>query len=416
MVRSRLTLRNYTFRNIILRAFHKPQNAYSDYGIWNSDFIDEFKKMTEYEFHVISPHNGLIRSNLTEFTEEGIHYHIFKCDSNLLVDAYRSYSHYDEKTEYKRIRNAIMKIVEKVSPDVVVVCGAEQPKFSPAVWSLKKLPTLVLLETAVNDPLLMEMMNGTHIYGPVEKKTFQEMSYFGTANKKYYGIVRNYNNTALCLRARFPSHMPPVADNNSKEFDFVIYAAVLSKNKGVEDTIMAFNKVVKYHPYATLNVCGKCEADYLHHLESLVSVEAKGNVTFTGFFSSVDEKLKYVQKARCAVLPGITAPLNGTVREAMLMKLPTIVYESLATPRINKDRQRILAAKMTDVDDLADKMLFALDNWPQMEEIAQNAYEYAVEKYSNGDVARQVVNAALAVMDNFNKGIEIPKELIYVPE
>ena len=53
-VRSHLKLRDYTLRNIVLRLFHKPESSYSDYGIWNSDFVDEFSKMDEYEFHIIS--------------------------------------------------------------------------------------------------------------------------------------------------------------------------------------------------------------------------------------------------------------------------------------------------------------------------------------------------------------------------
>lgn len=416
MVRKHLSLRDYSIRNIVLRFFHKPTNSYTDYGIWNSDFVEEFKKMEEYEFHVISPHNGMIGDNIVEFENEGVNYHFFKCDSNLFVDAYHSYFNYNERTDYKWVRERIMRIVESVSPQVIIVCGAEQPKFSPIIWDLHNKPTLVLLETAVNDPLLMKMMKGSDIYGAVERKSFSEMHYFATSNKNYYNIVRQYNKDAVCLYSWFPSHMPPLVENPVKQFDFMFYAAVISQNKGVEDVILAFNKLLNTHPHLKLSICGKIEASYKEHLDSLIDSRAKDNVSFTGFFETVDEKLSYVQTSKNIVLPGITAPLNGTVRESMLMKLPTIVYETVATPQINKDRECILCARMQDVDDLANKMQFAIDNPQKMDEMAYNGYQYALENYSNTKVANGLIQAALAVMKKESNGIIIPDELYYEPQ
>ena len=253
-------MRDYTLRNIVLRLFHKPESSYSDYGIWNSDFVDEFSKMDEYEFHIISPHNGMIKNKIVEFEEDGINYHIYKCDSNLVTEAFHSYTHYNERTDYRCLRKKILNIVERISPQVIIVCGAEQPKFSPVIWDLHNTPTLVLLETAVNDPLLMKMMRGAGIYGFVERRSFAEMHYFCTGIKKYYSIVRQFNKDAECLLfSRFPSHVPPLEKCPVKEFDFLFYAAVISQNKGVEDVILAFNKVVDSYPTATLNICGKID-------------------------------------------------------------------------------------------------------------------------------------------------------------
>lgn len=414
MVRSHLDLRNYRYRNVILKLFRKPQGSYIDYGIWNSDFIEEFEKMEDYEFHIISPHNGMLK-NRVEFVEKGITYHIYKCDTNLLSEAYRSYSHQNDRTDYRRIRSIVHTIVKEISPDVVIVCGAEQPNFSPCIWDLKDVPTLVMLETAVNDPQLKEMLPGAKIYSSVEKRTFEEFSYFTTSLQKYYHIVRQFNQKALCLRASFPSHFPPVLDAPEKKIDFLFYAAVISQNKGVEDVILAFNKVVIKHPNATLNICGRCDVAYREHLKALINKEAENNVSFTDFFETVDEKLKYVQSARVTVLPGITAPLNSTVRESMLMGLPTIVYGSESTVNINKQKKCLLCAEMQNADDLSGKMLYAFENPAQMLEMAKNAKEYAVKTFSNKAKATQLIQAAIAVMNHFTKGERIPEELLYYP-
>ena len=414
MVRSHLDLRDYRYRNVILKLFRQPQSYYIDYGIWNSDFIEEFEKMEDYEFHIISPHNGMLKDRV-EFVEKGISYHIYKCDTNLLSEAYRSYSHQNDRTDYRRIRNIVHTIVKEISPDVVIVCGAEQPNFSPCIWDLKDIPTLVLLETAVNDPQLKEMLPGARIYSSVEKRSFEELSYFATALPKYYQIVRQFNQKAQCLRVSFPSHIPPALDAPEKKIDFLFYAAVISQNKGVEDVILAFNKVILKHPNATLNICGRCDVAYREHLKALINKEAEKGVSFTGFFDTIDEKLKYVQSTRVTVLPGITAPLNSTVRESMLMGLPTIVYETEVTPLINKQKPCLLCAEMLNVDDLSGKMLYALENPAQMIEMAQNAKEYAVKTFSNKAKAAQLIQAAIAVMNHFTKGERITEDLLYTP-
>lgn len=415
MVRDHLVLRNYTCRNRILSVFHKPIYSYSDYAIWNSDFIEEFKSFNDYEFHVISPHSGMLQ-NRVDFIDDKINYHIFKCDSNLFVEAYRSYTHQNARKDYSRIRRIINTIVKDIKPDVVIVCGAEQPNFSPCIWDLKDIPTLVLLETAVNDPLLMKVLKGSHIYGAVERRSFKEMSYFATTSKKYYQIVRGYNEEAKCLAVGFPSHLPPVLVAPEKKYDFLFYSAVISKNKGVEDTILAFNKVAVRFPKATLNICGKCDDSYLSCLRELVAKEVRDRVCFTGFFETIDEKLRFVQSARIIVLPGITAPLNSTVRESMLMNLPTIVYETEVTRIINEKKTCLLCAEMLNIDDLSNKMCYAISNPLAMEEMASNAREYALINYSNKTVTEQLLKAAIAAMNNFVNGELISDSLTFPPK
>ncbi len=413
-VRSHLCLRNNSFRNLILRFLHKPECSYSDYAIWNTDFIEEFRSFSDYEFHVVSPHNGMIK-NLSEFVEDGIQYHIYKCDTNLLFEAYRSYTRQNERNDYMRIRKTVKQIIHTINPDVVIVCGAEQPNFSPGFWDLKDIPVLVLLETAVNDPLLKNVLKGSGIYCSVEKRSFEEMSYFATGSKKYYGIVREYNKKARCLKVGFPSHIPPIVKNPSKKFDFMFYSAVLSKNKGVEDVILAFNKLIDAKANVTLNICGRCDQGYFDLLQSLINKEAKPRVSFTSFFEDIDEKLKFVQSARFIVLPGITAPLNSTVREAMLMGLPTIVYETEATPKINLKKRCLLCAEMENIHDLYEKMLWALNNPDEMANMAKNAKEYAQATYSNKAKATQLLNASIAIMKNHTMDLDIPQNLMFEP-
>lgn len=97
------------------------------------------------------------------------------------------------------------------------------------------------------------------------------------------------------------------------------------------------------------------------------------------------------------------------------MKLPTIVYETVVTPQINQGKQCILCARMQDVEDLSNKMLYAARNPEIMDEMANNGYQYAIENYSNRKVAKRLVNAAISVMEKERVGKAIPEEFYYEP-
>ena len=132
-----------------------------------------------------------------------------------------------------------------------------------------------------------------------------------------------------------------------------------------------------------LNIIGSADENYMEELHQQMKDEGVVmNVTFTPSFPVRNDVFKQVAKSRIAVLPGITASLNSTVREAMLMGMPTIVYETPDTIIINQKSQNIITAKMEDVKDLASKMVCALENPNKIEEISKNGNDYARRHFS----------------------------------
>lgn len=413
-VRERLDLSEHRLRNFLFRLFQRPVVSYSDIYIWNSDFIEEFEKRYDFESHVIATHNGM-RKKIQEFNINNIHYHFVKCDNNVFIDALRAWSHYDRITNFSRIRRPLSKVIDAVNPDVIIVCGAEQPDYSPCIWDIHGKPVYVLLQSLINNPELKNTLPGFEIYSSVERRTFEQIDYFGSCNEKMYNLFRQFNQKAVCLKTSFPTHRPKKISDIHKNIDFIFFAATISKNKGIEDVLKAYNIVRSLHPEVTLSICGRCSEDYLNHLTSLIEPQNQNGFRYEGFFDSIDESHAFVQSGKIIVVPGISAPLNSTIREAMLLGLPTIAYETTATVEINLASQCLITAKMEDFKDLADKMLYAYENPSQLSLIANNGFLYANEHYSNRSIVDEMLKNTIAVYDHYYKGAEIPQQLIYTP-
>ena len=130
----------------------------------------------------------------------------------------------------------------------------------------------------------------------------------------------------------------------------------------------------------------------------------------------MDDMYREVQKARVVVVPGITAMLNSTVREAMLMKKPVVLYETEATIKINREKQCLIVAKMKDIEDLSNKMLLAIENTELANEVALNGFEYAKSHYSNNKIGLKLANNIKSIVDFEKKQTPIPEDLIWYPE
>lgn len=417
MVRSHLHLKTYRMRDLVLSLMGRhSKTEYADFAIWNTDMATEFEKLQEHEFHIVAPHIGM-KKDIEHFVANGVNYHFYKCNGSLVKDVIYSKLHLDRRFHYRRFRSKIKTIIEGIHPDIVVVCGAEQPYFSSGIFDIKSCPIYVLLQTVVSNPQLKGYLKGGDEMAAMEEAVYRKINYVGTG-RKYLQLFRQYNSEAFCLPFSFPSHQPLMVNDVNKIYDFVFFASVITKNKGVEDVILAYNQVFAKHPAVTLNICGRLTADYQSHLEGLIDSNAMANqkVVFTGYFPSIDEKYKHIQKSRIVVVPGISAALNSTVRESMLMSLPTVVYETPSTIKINAESQAVISAKMENVDDLADKMEYLLCHPDIAQQIASQGKKYADKTWDNSVVVKRMMDNIEAIMQHYYNQQPIPKELLLEEE
>lgn len=391
-VREKLRLKQYVTRKLLANLRGKRLHAYQDYAIWVADYLSEFEKHPEYEFHFVGPHRGM-KSNTQSFELNGVYYHFFKNDGCYLYDLLESRYHFEERNDYLKNRTKNINIIDEIKPDLIILCGAENPNYATAIADITGVPVYVILQTLLNDPKRIEMGVGTPYRRKVEMEVFKKAKYFCTSAAKAQEIIKKNNEKAVFLPAGFPTHRPEVHTPEKKDFDFVFFSRNVTSFKGIEDLLKALAIVKNEHPDVSLNIIGCVSNDYKIRLDSIITeLGISQNVHFAGYYELLDDTYKNVVKAKAATVPGITAGLNSTVREAMLMGLPTICYESAGTKDINSDKHCLLIAKMQDVNDLACQMKFVLEKAEESQKIAANGKEYAENIFSNKAIVNRLLD------------------------
>ena len=71
-VRSQLVLRSNVLLNYLRRLVGKEPVGYDDSAIWTSDYITEFEKHKDIEFHILGQHKGMKKS-FQHFVHNGIY-------------------------------------------------------------------------------------------------------------------------------------------------------------------------------------------------------------------------------------------------------------------------------------------------------------------------------------------------------
>lgn len=414
-IREKLQLKSLFWTNILRRVVGFPKLEYCDGGTWNADFIKAFENNEKYDCFVVEHHLGLVNKE-QRFQMNNVNYIILQETRNFMEKIKRHLFKSKPLLEYDAFVQQISRVVDKLNPDVVVLCGAENSIYSPSVLQLQYKPIFVLLQTLLNSPKRVAMMQGDYEGARrLENNIIKHANYFGTIEMEELEYINKNNPNANCLKLMFPLSDPEIDNNKVKEYDFVFFANGLSKHKGTEDALRGFIKVYKKYPQATFNVVGKCGEEYRIILNSILEGDKiKDNVTFIEHFPLKADVLKHITKAKFVVLPSITAALNSTVREAMYLGLPTIVYETSVTKVINQHDRVLLEARMEDVDDLAAKMIYAYEHPSDMLEMAKKAKLYAINNFSAEAVAKTLEEDVAAIINHYYHQVPIPQELLLV--
>jgi glycosyltransferase involved in cell wall biosynthesis len=183
----------------------------------------------------------------------------------------------------------------------------------------------------------------------------------------YYGITR----------------IPSILANKSfKKFDIVYYARICEE-KGIEDLILAIERLHKNGYTLNVLIIGQSEEKYLNYLKQIILDKNLCKFfTFTGFIDDHQEVFKLASTAKMLVLPSHYDELNNTIREAMFMKLPVVAYNVGGIKEANIYRECITLVEKGNIDDLSEKILLVLNNYDRTLKLINNAYSEMNERYS----------------------------------
>lgn len=412
-IRDCLKLNSFWFGNCLRRIKGLEQLNYNDAGTWNADFIKAFEGNGEFECFVISHHLGMAHRE-QRFVRNGVNYVFLHENENLVGKVAKHLIGRKNTVDYGVQARRIKDIVEEVNPDIVVLCGAENPLYSSSVLEISNRPIFVILQTLLNSPKRIAMGVGNEQRRALENSIFEHAGYFATIESDVADYVRMKNPQARIFRLMFPSSEPAeMEDTPQKIYDFVFFANGLTRNKGIEDALQAFGNVKQLHPESTFCVIGDCDSDYMAYLNNLMcELDITRNIILRGHYPSKVDAMNEVMKARIVVLPGITAPFNSTVREAMFMGIPTIVYGNDVIDAINKENINIITATKEDTTDLGRKMLYALEHPKMMEIIAERARIYAQNHFSVSAIGEKLISDVKSIVGHYYGNLAIPEDFL----
>lgn len=413
-VRDELPLDNRKFYAFVRKVLGMPakNKGYSDFAPWTSSLIFNLSKLDDIDLHVISAQTGLKKIHHS-FELNNVNYHFVKADFTTLMKQLIKNDKLWRKLNPMRF--VVRRLIDKISPDIVNLVGAENAYISGTILDIHNYPIFVLCQTIYNNPERSQFGTVDSKNASTERLIFEKENYYGVRNLMHHNLLISHKPNAIVLDYQWPSKkLPEVIEIADKKYDFVNFAAGLSFNKGFHDSIRALAIVKRKYPNVKLNLIGGDGANVKNELESLIeSLNLKDNVEFTSFFEKQEDMFQHLQYSRFAVLPCKMDNISGTMIQSMHYGLPLVVYETPGTPSFNKDKECVLISKHSDVESLAANMLILMDNPQKAESLRQNAKEYMSKSTDNVKKVDRLVSDYRAIIEHYHQNTVIPQNLLF---
>lgn len=413
-VREHLPLNNRKLYNLTRKLMGLPVrsgDSYGDVAGWDTYMIELLRKRDDIDLTVISAHAGL-KKNKCSFELEGVHYHFIKVEYATML------KHIIPSSALwhciNPMRPIVRRIIKQAKPDIIALIGAENPHISGTVLGIKGIPLIVKCQTIYNNPDRCKTGSVDKKNAYVERLIFDDLQYVSVTTEMHERLFRSMNQKAINFKWGLGNLLPEVKPLE-KEYDFVCFAMGMSEKKGFPDAIKALAIVKKQHTDVKLNLIGGVSKEVKDDLVALVSsLSLTDNVVFTPFFEKQEDLFQHLQHSRFALLPCKLDFIASTVRQAMHYELPVVCYATEGTITLNKEKECVLIAKNSDVDDLAMQMLLLLDNPHKADKLRKNAKDYSVRWSNDAENSQQMADNFRAVIENYRNGTPVPKALQFV--
>jgi glycosyltransferase involved in cell wall biosynthesis len=332
-----------------------------------------FRDKEEIELTIISPN---YYNNKFEFFNLGkIQVYLYKYRFSMLPA--RAYNF---AFNYSTVSNSILKIVNDVKPDIIHLHGSENPHYSASVISLiDKYPVLVTLQGFVSLSSIPKNLISKYIRWNrvrIERKINTKAPYFTIANEEGLNTLNKFTTIAKIYRDHYPTTKPEISslDFPKKKYDIVFYAR-LSKDKGIEDLIVALKELKKVKPNIKAIIIGGGTESYLNQIKSMiVTFGLEDNINFAGFQPTQQDVFKLAAQAKVYVLPTHFDGLPGSIREAMFMKIPVVANAVGGIPTLNDEKECITLVEKDNIVELVEKIQLVLNNKERTQMLVDNAY------------------------------------------
>lgn len=302
----------------------------------------------------------------------------------------------------------LRKIIKQEKPDLIVSSIMRANLYSRFASILTGVPVVGTFVSDGYGGLRLEEMKGRKNYlvykffwwldkvtSKIPKYFISNGIYIANSNAKALSIPKN--KIKVIYRGRNTTLFPEWKPQTDGVFRFV-FVGRLMERKGLNELIHAFKTVVQIHKNAELHVCG--DGPFRFKLEALLKeLQLTDKVVMHG---KVSQGWKKLYDANCFVFPSWTEGFSGALVEAMIAGIPIIASDIPQNlEAVNESTSLIF--KVTDHNDLAEKMIRMIDEYDVNVEKAKRTRDIAREKYEIKNISAQYENF---LKDVLNKRVD----------
>ena len=153
----------------------------------------------------------------------------------------------------------------------------------------------------------------------------------------------------------------------------MIYVGRISKSKGVEDAIKAFDKVLEKYSNTSLWIVGGGDKKYVSYLKKMAKdLKVLDKIKFWGFVSQ-EKKFELMRRAHFLLAPSMKEGWGLIVPEANFVGTPSIGYNVSGLRDVIEDRKTGYLTSINTPSGLASTVNRVLENKHEYEKVSYAA-------------------------------------------
>jgi glycosyltransferase involved in cell wall biosynthesis len=342
----------------------------------------------DIDLHLITATSGIQKSQTV--SKNGITFHLIRHTFPFSVRGFPDYMRLDLLTGYAQLRRGVKQLLRVVQPDVIHIHGTEYG-YGLAVLNANA-PAIVSIQGIVNELARVAPSMFYTLQSRIERTVIRNASYFGTRTAWANGFIRKLNGTAAIYH--LPEAINPLffAGTGQETNANILIVGRILQPKGIEEALAAMSIVVSQIPSAKLLVVGNGAARYLEELKRFIKLQGiQANVEWLGFRKA--EEVAALHKAAAILIhPSHLDNSPNSVAEAMASGLPVIASRVGGIPSMIEDRVTGLLTEPRNPRELAEAIVWLLQNEPERKRLARRAQKVAFERHFPSRVAEKTMS------------------------
>lgn len=308
--------------------------------------------------------------------------------------------HWDIRTSLKPYNAFLNKLIKEYRIDIV-----EMPDFHDYMLSSKSYIPFLKLDAPVVVKLhgsitYFEKEAGRepapHIY-KMEQECMYSAAAIASVSKYTAEKTAAYFNYRKPIEVLYNGIDSKVSvEGIGKTDGRVIYTGSLAEKKGIYQLMKAWNLVIEQYPSATLEVYGKGP---VNKIQEHLSAQAKPTVSFKGHVPRA-ELFKAIGLSMVAVFPSFAECFALGPMEAMACGTAVIYSTRTSGPELIDDGKTGLLIDPSKIDDIAEQILYLLQNHNIRKQISESGKQMIVQKFD----IQKIAAAHIVYYQNVLKG------------